>query len=92
LSAWIDRPAIQPDWLVVSGGGGRGKTGLAAAAAHRFLAADPTRTAFFGRLSPVHEQLAGETGAAFAQWLQAVGLLIRAVEIVWPDLGRGRLR
>ncbi len=37
---------------------------------------DPTRTAFFGRVATVREELTGETGTVLAAWLGAVDLLI----------------
>ncbi len=37
---------------------------------------DPARTAFFGRVTTVREELSGETGAVLAAWLGAVDLLI----------------
>jgi hypothetical protein len=46
------------------------------AATRQYLAADPQRTAFFGRVTTVREELAGETGVVLAAWLGAVDLLI----------------
>ncbi|GAC1314249.1 MAG: hypothetical protein NVSMB2_03400 [Chloroflexota bacterium] len=76
VRTWIN-PSFPPGkGLFVSGGVGRGKTGLAAATMRQFLAVDPARTAFFGRLTMVREELSGETGAVLAAWLGAVDLLI----------------
>jgi hypothetical protein len=49
---------------------------LAVAAAREYLAVDPERTAFYGRVTTVREELAGETGTVLAAWLGAVDLLI----------------
>jgi hypothetical protein len=37
---------------------------------------DPQRTAFFGRVTAVREELADETGAVLTTWLGAIDLLI----------------
>ncbi len=76
VRTWIDRSFPPREGLFLSGGVGRGKTGLAAATTRQFLAADPARTAFFGRVTTVREELSGETGAVLAAWLGAVDLLI----------------
>ena len=66
---------------------------LGRAGATVFVASpEPFPLAGWSRYCRSRFRQSGETVAAFAQWLQAVDLLIRAVEIVWPDLGRGRLR
>jgi chromosomal replication initiation ATPase DnaA len=60
---WADQLSNSSAWLFISGAVGRGKTGLAASVAQQFLAADPQRAAFVGRVSPAREELAGEHGA-----------------------------
>ena len=37
---------------------------------------DPERTAFYGRVTTVREELSGETGTVLAAWLVSVDLLI----------------
>src|SRR5439155_8185079 len=76
VRTWIDGSFPPREGLFLSGGVGRGKAGLAAATTRQFLAADPARTAFFGRVTTVREGLSGETGAVLAAWLGAVDLLI----------------
>ncbi len=73
---WIDGLLASREGLFLWGGVGRGKTGLAVAATRQYLAVDPERTAFFGRVTTVREELAGETGTVLAAWLGAVDLLI----------------
>src|ERR1700704_3142636 len=51
VRTWIDGSFTPGKGLFVWGGVGRGKTGLAAATARQFLAVDPARTAFFGRVT-----------------------------------------
>ena len=69
-------PLTPREGLFLWGGVGRGKTGLAVAAARRFLAVDPARTAFYGRVTTVREELAGKTGTVLAAWLETVDLLV----------------
>ena len=73
---WIDGPLTPREGLFLWGGVGRGKTGLAVAAARQFLALDPARTAFYGRVTTVREELAGKTGTVLAAWLETVDLLV----------------
>jgi len=44
---WIDGLLASREGLFLWGGVGRGKTGLAVAAARQYLAVDPERTAFY---------------------------------------------
>jgi hypothetical protein len=76
VRGWCDRTAREPGCLYVFGNVGRGKTGLAVAAARQFLETNATRTAFLGRVSPTREELAGERGTLLAKWLTLVDLLI----------------
>ena len=76
IRTWIHAPFTTDPGLLVWGGVGRGKTGLAATCPRQFLLADTTRTALFGRLTPVREELAGGTGNVLAAWLAAVDLLM----------------
>jgi len=55
---------------------GAGRTGLATAAARRFLEMQPDGTVFHGRSSAVCDELAGKSGIPLAQWLAGVDLLI----------------
>ena len=92
---WVDTLGHSREWLFISGAVGRGKTGLSASVAQRFLAADPQRTAFLGRVSPVRDELAGEHGAILARWLESVGLLVLDdLDFGWsstPSVDRGGL-
>src|SRR5258708_27104491 len=73
----VDRRVVDARGRALSfGWSGAGETGLAAATTRQFIAAGPVRTAFFGRVTTVREELAGETGTVLAAWLGAVDLLI----------------
>jgi len=76
VGEWVDGTLTPRVGLFLWGGVGRGKTGLAVSAARRFLEVDPARTAFYGRVTTVREELSGETGAVLAAWLVSVDLLI----------------
>ena len=59
VRTWIDGAFTPGKGLFVWGGVGRGKTGLAVAAAREYLAVDPERTAFFGRVTTVTRGVGG---------------------------------
>ena len=75
VRTWVDTTRISTTWLILWGGGGR-KTGVAAASMRQFVLADAPRTAFFGRATPVREELGGGSGPVLAAWLSGVDLLI----------------
>ena len=76
VGEWVEGTLTPRVGLFLWGGVGRGKTGLAVSAARRFLEVDPARTAFYGRVTTVREELSGKTGTVLAAWLVSVDLLI----------------
>jgi len=76
VGEWVEGTLTPRVGLFLWGGVGRGKTGLAVSAARRFLEVDPARTAFYGRVTTVREELSSETGTVLAAWLVSVDLLI----------------